>query len=442
MNVLLFGSGGREHALAWKLRESQLVEELYCAPGNVGIAQVAECIPADLADPRAMLEVAQQVKAPLTLVGPELPLVAGVVDEFERAGLTIIGPPRASAQLEGSKAFAKRFMERHRIPTARFEVAEDFEAAVHALDAFGPQVVIKADGLAAGKGVALAATHEEAVASLDAMMRQKTLGPAGERVVMEERLAGEEISFIILTDGKSVAPLAPSQDHKAAFDGDLGPNTGGMGAYSDDSIISPRLQEQILRTIVGPTLSGLAAEALPYHGFLYFGLMLTAEGPKVLEYNVRLGDPETQPTLMRMRTDLVELLQALAEGRLGGLPVHWSPNPSVCVVLASKGYPGKPDTGKVITGFDVAESLGGVKVFHAGTVFDDGRLLTAGGRVLDVTATAENLPAAIERVYAAAGKIHFEGMHYRRDIGAKGLRRLRPGGSAPSLGTNPRGAHL
>lgn len=432
MKILVIGSGGREHALTWKLRESQRMEEIYCAPGNAGIAQEAECLPVNVSRPQEILDLARQVKADLTVVGPEAPLVAGVVDEFERAGLAIIGPTKTAAQLEGSKIFAKEFMQRHHIPTARFVVAENFDDAVKALAGFTFPLVVKADGLAAGKGVVIAHTREEAEKTLDGFMRQKTLGSAGERVALEECLAGEEVSFIVLTDGQGILPLAPTQDHKAVFDNDQGPNTGGMGAYSEDSILDERQRDHILRRLVAPTLAGMAAEGVPYRGFLYCGLMLTEAGPKVLEYNVRMGDPEAQPIMMRLRSDLVDLLLALREGQLGGLEAHWSPNPSVCVVLASKGYPGKPEVGKVITGLEAAQSQGGVKVFHAGTSFQDHHLHTSGGRVLGVTAVAEDLPAVIERAYAAVGKIHFEGMHYRRDIGAKGLRRLARAPEKPS----------
>ena len=424
MRILVIGSGGREHALTWKLRESPSMDEIYCAPGNPGIAQEGECLPINVSQPQAILDVAQQIKADLTVMGPEAPLVAGVADEFERAGLWVVGPSKAAAQLEGSKVFAKQFMERHKIPTARFAVAESFEAAVKALTSFGVPVVIKADGLAAGKGVVVAKTREEAEKTLDDFMRRKTLGEAGERVVLEECLLGEEMSFIVLTDGQAVLPLVMTQDHKAVFDDDQGPNTGGMGAYSDDSIVDELTRQAVLRGIVVPTLAGMAAEGNPFRGFLYVGLMMTARGPKVLEYNVRLGDPEAQPILMRLRSDLVDLFKGIHDGQLGAVEAHWSPNPAVCVVLTSKGYPGKPEVGKIITGYEAAEAQGGVKVFHAGTAFHDQQLLTAGGRVLGVTATGADLPGAIERAYAAVGKIHFEGMHYRRDIGAKGLRRL------------------
>ncbi|MEJ2007341.1 MAG: phosphoribosylamine--glycine ligase, partial [Acidobacteriota bacterium] len=414
-----------EHALVWKLRESQQTVDVFCAPGNAGIAQIAECFPVDLTNPAAMLELAERVKADLTVVGPEVPLVAGVVDEFERAGRRIIGPTQAAAQLEGSKMFAKEFMRRHGIPTARFTVVEDYAAGVKAVAEFGVPVVIKADGLAAGKGVVVARMLEEAEGALDDFLVQKKLGEAGGRVVIEECLEGEELSFIVLAGTRSLLPLVPTQDHKAVFDGDQGPNTGGMGAYSDDTILGDRLRQDILRRIIEPTLAGMAAEGMPYRGFLYCGLMLTAEGPKVLEYNVRMGDPETQPIMMRLRSDLVEILMASLEGQLAAIGARWSPNPAVCVVLASKGYPGKSETGKVIAGIEAAESRGGVKIFHAGTVFRDSQLLTSGGRVLGVTATAEDLPSAIEKAYAAVGKVHFDGMHYRRDIGAKGLRRLK-----------------
>jgi phosphoribosylamine--glycine ligase len=424
MKFLVVGSGGREHALTWKLHESQRMEELYCAPGNAGIAQEAECLPVDLSQPKAILEVAKQIHADLTIVGPETPLVAGIVDEFEKEGLAIVGPSKAAARLEGSKIFAKEFMQRHGIPTARSTVAESFEDAVKALALFPLPVVVKADGLAAGKGVVVAHSREEAEQAVDNFMRRKTLGSAGDRVIIEDCLTGEETSFIVLTDGRGILPLVPTQDHKALLDGDRGPNTGGMGAYSDDSILSESLRDEILRSIVAPTLAGMEMEGAPYRGFLYCGLMLTAAGPMLLEYNVRMGDPESQPILMRLRSDLVDLLLALREGQLAAVDAHWSPNPAVCVVVASRGYPGKPEVGKVITGYEAAEALGGVKIFHAGTRVEDHQLLTTGGRVLGVTAVAEDLPSAIQRAYAGVSKIQFEGMHYRKDIGAKGLRRV------------------
>ncbi len=424
MKILVLGSGGREHALAWKLHESQQMEELYCAPGNAGIAQEAECIPIDLSQTKAIVELAKRLHADLTIVGPEAPLVAGIVDEFEKEGIAIIGPSKAAARLEGSKIFAKEFMRRHSIPTARFEVADNFEQAVEALARFPLPVVVKADGLAAGKGVVVAHSHLEAEQAVEDFMLRKTLGSAGDRVVIEECLSGEETSFIVLTDGRGILPLVPTQDHKALLDGDQGPNTGGMGAYSDDSILSEPLHDEILRSIVAPTLAGMEMEGSPYRGFLYCGLMMTPAGPMLLEYNVRLGDPEAQPILMRLRSDLADLLMASREGQLATVDVHWSPNPTVCVVLTSKGYPGKPEVGKTITGYEGVEALGGVKIFHAATRVEDHHLLTSGGRVLGVTAIAEDLPSAIQRAYAGVNKLQFEGMHYRKDIGAKALRRV------------------
>ncbi|HEV2176501.1 MAG TPA: phosphoribosylamine--glycine ligase [Terriglobia bacterium] len=433
MKILVIGSGGREHALTWKLRESPQMDEIYCAPGNAGIAQEAECLLVDLSKPQEILALAQSLQASLTVVGPEAPLVAGVVDEFQRAGLGIIGPVKVAARLEGSKAFAKQFMRRHGVPTADFAVVGDFDAAIKALGAFRYPVVIKADGLAAGKGVVIARAREEAERTLDQFMRQKTMGTAGEQVVIEECLTGEELSFIVLTDGRAVLPLAPTRDHKAVFDNDKGPNTGGMGAYSDDAILPRRLRDEIMLSVVAPTLAGMAAEGAPYRGFLYCGLMLTPTGPKLLEYNVRLGDPETQPIMMRLRSDLVDLLRATREGALEPVRAHWTPNPAVCVVLASKGYPGRPEIGKAITGYEAAEAVGGVKVFHAGTEVRNGQCVSSGGRVMSVTAVAEDLPAAIERAYSAVAKIHFDGMHYRHDIGARGIRPAKAmpkGGSA------------
>ncbi|HLI33472.1 MAG TPA: phosphoribosylamine--glycine ligase [Terriglobia bacterium] len=423
MKILVLGSGGREHALSWKLRQSQLTEEIYCAPGNAGIGQEAECLPVDLSNPTEMLDLANRLQADLTVVGPEAPLAAGVVDVFEKAGLAIIGPTGAAARFESSKVFAKQFMHRRGIPTARFAMAQEFDEAIQALKQFALPVVIKADGLAAGKGVVVARTREEAEQTLDNFMRRKALGSAGDSVVIEEALVGEELSFIMLTDGRSILPMPPSQDHKPLLDHDEGPNTGGMGAFSDDALLDEGLRAEILQRIVHPTLAGMTEEGILFRGFLYFGLMITREGPKVLEYNVRLGDPEAQPILMRLRCDLVELFSATHQGTLGAHEAHWSPNPAVCVVLASQGYPGKPVVGKTITGYDLAETMGGVKVFHAGTVFKDHQLITTGGRVLGVTATGEDLSAAIQQVYAAVSKISFEGMQYRHDIGAKAFQR-------------------
>jgi phosphoribosylamine--glycine ligase len=438
MKLLVLGSGGREHALAWKLHESQQMEELYCAPGNAGIAQEAECIPIDLSQIKDVVALAKRLRADLTIVGPEAPLVAGIVDEFEKEGLAIIGPNKAASRLEGSKVFSKEFMRRHGIPTARFEVVDTYNDAVNVLARFPLPVVVKADGLAAGKGVVVARNHVEAEQAVGDFMLRKTLGSAGDRVIIEECLTGVETSFIVLTDGRAILPLVPTQDHKALLEGDLGPNTGGMGAYSDDSILTEPLHDEILRSIVAPTLAGMEMEGSPYRGFLYFGLMMTPAGPMLLEYNVRLGDPEAQPILMRLRSDLADLLVASREGQLASVDVHWSPNPSICVVLTSKGYPGKPETDKIITGYEGVEALGGVKIFHSATRVKDHQLLTTGGRVLGVTAIAEDLPSAIQRAYAGVNKLQFEGMHYRKDIGAKALKRV-PKVAAPKRARAPRG---
>lgn len=425
MKVLVIGSGGREHALVWKLRQSPSVERIYCSPGNGGIVRDAVCVPAESSDPLAMLNLAESVGADLTVVGPEAPLVAGIVDEFEKRGKLVAGPNRAAAQLEGSKIFAKEFMRRHRIPTAEFVVCDDLASGRAALDRWKGGVVLKADGLAAGKGVVVCSERAEAEVALDALLSGRLVGGAGHRIVVEENLQGEEVSFLVLTDGKTALPLAPTQDHKRVWDGDCGPNTGGMGAYSDDAIVSAGLTKRIMEEIVHPTLEGLRADGITYKGVLYCGLMITGDGPKVLEYNVRFGDPETQPLMLRMEGDLAETLRALATGELKSNMLSWKPGASVCVVACSAGYPGKYSTSKSITGLEDAQA-GGAKVFHAGTAEREGGVVTAGGRVLGVTAWGADLAAAAREAYAAVAKIHFEGMHYRRDIAKKGLQRLQP----------------
>ncbi|MFQ5663768.1 MAG: phosphoribosylamine--glycine ligase [Terriglobia bacterium] len=424
MNVLVIGNGGREHALAWKLKQSPRVKKLICAPGNAGMAALGECVAADVKDVAGLAALAEKLRADLTVVGPEGPLVAGVADEFARRGLKLIGPSKAAAEVEGSKVFAKQFMKRHGIPTARFTACADHGDAYSALCAVEWPVVIKADGLAAGKGTRIAEEPDQATAIIEAFMEKRELGPAGDRVVIEEYLEGEELSFIVLTDGETILPWTPTQDHKRAFDNDRGPNTGGMGAYSDDGILDAGLRGRILGEIVAPTLQGLKAEGRPYQGFLYFGLMLTSEGPKLLEFNCRMGDPECQPLVVRLESDLAEVLEKLAGGQLVGTELKWSSDSSVCVVLASGGYPGAYETGKALIGVDAAEKLDGVRVFHAGTKAAGGGLVTSGGRVLGVTACGADLRAAVERAYAAVEKIHFEGMYFRRDIGARGLAKL------------------
>ena len=408
MKVLIIGGGGREHALAWRLAQSPEVERVFAAPGNPGIARVAACLPAGDASPAAYLRLAESVDADLTVVGPEAPLVAGVVDIFRASGRLIFGPTSKAARLEGSKVFAKYFLRQSNIPTAAFVTALNAGEGRRALDRFSYPVVIKADGLAAGKGVVVAEDRASAEAALN------TLQPP---FVVEEFLTGEEVSYIVLSDGRNVVPLEPTQDHKAVFDGDTGPNTGGMGAYCDSRILTEEQSTAILDSIIRPTI-----EATSFTGFLYAGLMLTAAGPKVLEFNVRMGDPETQPIMHRMRSDLAPLLLAAARGEMPSAALEWSPGPSVCIVLASGGYPGAFAAGKPIAGIEAAEAAGAT-VFHAGTRRSGAGLQTSGGRVLGVTASGPDLAAAIDGAYAAARLIRFEGMHYRTDIGRKGLKR-------------------
>jgi phosphoribosylamine--glycine ligase len=398
MKILVIGGGGREHALCWKLAQSPGVE-MIAAPGNPGIARIARCVPAGAVD---------ELEPDLTVVGPEAPLVDGIVDRFRARGLKIVGPTQQAARLEGSKVFAKSFLEQSRIPTAAFASVETADEARSTLPRFGFPVVIKADGLAAGKGVVIAYNDDEAEEALSTLK-----GP----FVIEEFLRGEEVSFIALCDGKDVVPLAPTQDHKAVFDGDLGPNTGGMGAYSDDAILTPVQTEEILKSVIRPTV-----DATGFSGFLYAGLMMTESGPKVLEFNVRLGDPETQPLLHRMASDFVPFLMAAATGSLSGMRLEWRTEPSVCVVMASAGYPGAFETGRAIRGIDAAEASG-TTVFQAGTRIGPNGLETSGGRVLGVTASGRDLAAAIEAAYRGVEQIHFEGAHFRRDIGRKGLGR-------------------
>lgn len=422
MKVLVIGSGGREHAIVWRLAKSPLVKKLYAAPGNPGMAMLAECLAPSSMQPEVLLDAAETIDADLTVVGPEAPLVAGIVDCFQKAGRRIIGPTQAAARLEGSKIFAKKTMQRFGVPTAACITAESYNEAREALSKFSYPLVLKADGLAAGKGVVIVGNRQDAEQTLEAMFSGALVGEAGSRVVIEEFLQGEEVSFIVLSDGRHVLPLLPTQDHKAVFDGDRGPNTGGMGAYCDSRILSSKQVEQILEQVIMPVIEGMNQEGSPYKGFLYAGLMMTADGPKVLEFNVRLGDPETQPLLHALDCDLAEALLAAAGGELGSVRLAWRPEPSVCVVLAAEGYPAKPSTGDLITGIEAAEATGAT-VFQAGTRKTPDGLLTAGGRVLGVTASGPDLPTAIEKTYEAVRKINFRGMHYRRDIGSKGLKR-------------------
>jgi phosphoribosylamine--glycine ligase len=422
MKVLVIGSGGREHALAWSLSKSPRVNEVVCTPGNGGIAQVARLAPASQKDLNDLLRVVAAEGPDLTVVGPEAPLALGLVDELRRRGLLVFGPTRAAAMLETSKSFAKRFMQRHKVPTANYAVCTTQEEALASLDLFHLPVVIKADGLAAGKGVLICQTKKEAQEGIQGLFNGKLLGTMETSVVIEEFLEGEELSFLVLSDGKHVAPLVPAQDHKRIGEGDTGPNTGGMGVYSTDAMLDPQMRDWILHHIVQPTIDGMAAEDTPFAGVLYCGLMMTARGPMVLEYNARFGDPETQAILVRLESDLVEALEASAKGQLSDTELRWKPGASACVVAASEGYPGSYTTGHRITGLEEAAQIPGVQVFHAGTTFSEGRYLTNGGRVLAVTAAADTLENALGLAYEGIEKIHFEGMYYRRDIGHRALK--------------------
>lgn len=422
MKILVIGGGGREHAMVWKLRQSASVEKVWCAPGNPGIANDAECVPLDLKDVKTSADLAATLGADLTVVGPELPLVLGIADEFAGRGLRLLGPARQAAQLEGSKIFSKRFMERHGIPTAAvYGMCDSAVDAHRALASVKWPVVIKADGLCAGKGVLVTSSANEAAAFIERLMEKGEFGEAGKKVLLEEGLAGEELSYIILTDGKDFIRMAPARDHKRAYDNDEGPNTGGMGAYSIDEILPPALERTIIETIVRPTLGGLRKDKMPYRGFLYFGLMLTADGPKVLEYNCRLGDPETEAVVLRGDFDLAQACMQAAEGALGKFDARWHPGASVCVVVASKGYPGDPQTDVPIYGLDEAAGVSGAVVFHAGTRRNGSDWRTSGGRVLVVSARGDNLAGACRVAYDAASKIRIEGAFYRHDIGRKAV---------------------
>jgi phosphoribosylamine---glycine ligase len=420
MKILVIGGGGREHALVWKLRQSTSVECIWCAPGNDGISEHAECVPAKTSDVAALANLAESLGADLTVVGPEQPLVLGIAGEFAGRGLLLLGPSREAAQLEGSKIFAKEFMRRHAIPTAT--TYGTFDSAAKAREALAKAnfpVVVKADGLCAGKGVLVTSSVDEAATFITRLMESDDFGSAGNRVIIEECLQGPELSYIVLTDGEKFAPLAPSRDYKRVGDGDLGPNTGGMGAISSDELLSAEMERAIQEKIVRPTIDGMAKDGAPYRGFLYFGLMMTAAGPRVLEFNCRLGDPETEALVMRMNFDLAEALFAAAKGRLATAKMSWEPRASCCVVLAAEGYPQKPKMGARISGLSGEEKLPSATVFHAGTKKLDGQFCVNGGRVLTVAAAGENLSQARLRAYSAAKKISFQGMHYRGDIGSE-----------------------
>ncbi len=425
MRILTIGSGGREHALVWALRKTSARPlELFCAPGNAGIAQDAECRPVAANDIPALVQLVEEKKIDLTIVGPEAPLAVGIVDEFNRRGLRIVGPESQAARLESSKAFAKDFMLRHRVPTARYRIAESFDEARAILESgeFGGKdapVVVKADGLAAGKGVIIAGSRAEAVRAVRELMTGDTVSAeAAHRIVIEEALSGSEASLLLFSDGRDFRLMPAARDHKRVGENDTGPNTGGMGSITDASVLDRATLERVVREIVEPTLQGARDEGFPFRGVLFIGLMLTADGPRVLEYNVRLGDPETQAILVRLRSDLTEVFEAISEKRLGQLDVNWSEDASACVVLAARGYPAKPETGARIAGLDLAAGRDHAVVFHAATSRGaDGEWLTAGGRVMSVTSTGQTLDLALSRCYRAVGDIHWDGLHYRRDIG-------------------------
>ena len=422
MKILVVGSGGREHALAWKLAQSPKVSQVYVAPGNGGTAREEGLVNVPITEISTLLEFAKRKGVRLTVVGPEAPLAAGIVDAFRAEGMKIFGPTQAAAQLESSKDFAKHFMARHHIPTAAFGTFVNAANAHAYIDKHGAPIVVKADGLAAGKGVVVATTVEEAHAAVDAMLSGNTMGEAGHRVVIEECLIGEEASFIVMVDGKNVLALASSQDHKRLGDGDTGPNTGGMGAYSPAPVVTPELHARIMREVIQPTVEGMAADGIPYSGFLYAGIMVGEDGaPKVLEFNCRMGDPETQPILMRLKSDLLMLLEAAVSGRLDQIEAKWDRRTALGVVMAAAGYPDAPRKGDTIDALPA--NTEDVHIFHAGTALKSGQLVVSGGRVLAVTALGDSLRIAQARAYEVAGQVHFAGSQMRRDIGFRGLER-------------------
>ncbi len=423
MKILVIGGGGREHALVWKIAQSPLVEKIYCAPGNPGIAELAECVDIPVDDLDELLRFALEKGIGLTVVGPELPLTLGVVDRFEEAGLWIFGADRAAARIEGSKSFSKDLMAKYGVPTAAYGTFTEYEPAVEFIRRNGAPIVVKADGLAAGKGVVVARTEEEAIAAVDSCLKDDAFGEAGRTVVIEEFLEGEEASFLAFTDGERVLPLASAQDHKPVFDGDQGPNTGGMGAYSPAPVVTAALHDRIVKEVLRPTIEGMAKEGCPFKGILYAGLMIKGDEIKVLEYNARFGDPEAQPLLMRLKSDIVPVLYACARGNLSGVTLEWHDKAAVCVVMASEGYPGPFEKGRPIRGLDAAASMQDVVVFHAGTAAKDGEIVNSGGRVLGVTALGDTVAAAIDRAYQGVAAVTWKGAHCRTDIGRKALNR-------------------
>jgi len=424
MKILLIGSGGREHALAWKLSQGASVDKIYCVPGNPGIAKIAKCENLDMStnDLEALADFAEQNNCELTVVGPEAPLVAGIADVFEARKLAVFGPSKLAAQLEGSKSFSKELMEKYNIPTAFFKVCHTAAEAKDFINVKGAPIVVKADGLAAGKGVVVAMTKEEALAAVDMMMADKKFGAAGNTIVVEEFMPGEEASLLAFTDGKTVVPMIAAQDHKRVFDGDKGPNTGGMGAYAPAPVMTAELKYKAVKTILEPTVQAMAAEGMPYKGCLYAGLMINGDSVKVVEFNCRFGDPETQAVLPLLDSDLAEIMLACARGQLHPELVKWKQGAAVCVVMASAGYPGEYEKGKEITGLDLVPATENAVVFHAGTALKNGKVVTNGGRVLGVTAMAKDIATAQAAAYKAVGKIEFPGCFCRKDIAWRALK--------------------
>ncbi|MEE3252670.1 MAG: phosphoribosylamine--glycine ligase [Nitrospinota bacterium] len=420
MRVLVIGSGGREHALVWKIKQSPKVEKIFCAPGNAGTSEIADNIPIAADDIVGLLQFALKEEIGLTVVGPEQPLVMGIVDQFELKGLRIFGPNAIAAELEGSKSFSKDIMQKYGLPTAEYKIFTSAESATKYIQAKNCPLVVKADGLAAGKGVLLCRSSREALAAVDTIMRQRLFGEAGDQIVVEEFLEGQEISVLAFSDGQTVLLMDSAQDHKAVYDGDIGPNTGGMGAYSPAPVFTEIMQQKVRDKIMLPMVRAMQQEGRIYKGILYAGLMLTKTGPQILEFNVRFGDPETQPLMVRMDTDIIPLFEACIDGTLGQCQVNWKNKSSVCVVMAAEGYPGTYQKGEIISGLKNANSTPEVVVFHAGTKEKYGKVLTNGGRVLGVTASGENTETAIQVAYDAVGKVNWRGVHYRKDIGSRG----------------------
>ena len=424
MRILVIGSGGREHVLAWKIAQSKLCDKLFCAPGNAGIAQIAECVDIKADDIIGLLDFARKEKIDLTVVGPEVPLSLGIVDEFAKYKLKIFGPNKAAAQMEASKVFSKELMAKYKVPTAKFKVFDNPDEAKKYIEKIGSPCVVKADGLAAGKGVVVAKTVDEAKKAVESMMREKVFGDAGNKVIIEECLQGEEASILVITDSKEVVALASVQDHKRVFDNDVGPNTGGMGAYSPAPVVTKELFKEILDKVIYRTIDGLAREGIDYRGVLYAGIMLTKDGPKTLEFNVRFGDPETQVILPRLKSDLVEIMLATSEKKLSRIRnLEWDERACVCVVCAAGGYPGNYEKGKEILWLDKAAGMKDVVVFHAGTKLQNNKIVTNGGRVLGVTGLGKTIKEAVDKAYVAVKVINFEMIHYRKDIGAKAIKR-------------------